>query len=140
MEKDPVSSTTSTGGAGIFYEQHVNAYWLALLLTKGIPPILIDCTVNKVCMQTEHRDWKTDDFLICCENGAGENRKIAGQVKLSFTVSSKNVDCKKTIQDFWKDFSSKSEFRSDSALFAIVTQRGYQDLAKRLFRTLGLRP
>ena len=35
-----VSSPTSTGGAGTFFEQHVDAYWLAQLLVRGIPPIL----------------------------------------------------------------------------------------------------
>jgi hypothetical protein len=30
-----VSSPAATGGAGTFFEQHVDAYWLALLLVRG---------------------------------------------------------------------------------------------------------
>lgn len=48
----PISSPASTGGAGTSFEQHVGAYWLAQLLVRGIPPILID-TVSEVTFQTE---------------------------------------------------------------------------------------
>src|SRR2546426_1945131 len=82
-----VSSPASTGGAGTFFEQHVNAYWLAQLLVRGIPPILHDCTVVEVYLQTEHLGWHTDDFLIVGESGSGKRRKLAGQVKRTFTVS-----------------------------------------------------
>ena len=34
-----ISSPASTGSAGTYFEQHVDAYWLALLLVRGIPPI-----------------------------------------------------------------------------------------------------
>jgi hypothetical protein len=47
-----VSSPASTGGAGTFFEQHVDAYWLAQLLVRGIPPILRDCAVVEVHLQT----------------------------------------------------------------------------------------
>jgi hypothetical protein len=59
-----VSSAASTGGAGTFFEQHVGAYWLALLLVRGIPPILLGCSLTEVHFQTERLGWSTDDFLI----------------------------------------------------------------------------
>src|SRR5436190_14671240 len=94
-----VSSPASTGGAGTFFEQHVNAYWLAQLLVRSIPPILHDCTVAEVHLQTEHLGWHTDDFLIVGENGSTTPRKMAGQVKRTFTVSATDDECKKTIKD-----------------------------------------
>lgn len=39
MDDRRISSPSSTGGAGTFFEQHVGAYWLAQLLVRGIPPI-----------------------------------------------------------------------------------------------------
>jgi hypothetical protein len=95
-----VSSPISTGGAGPFFEQHVAAYWLAQLLVRGIPPILHDCTVEEVHLQTEHLGWHTDDFLIVGQNGSGDYRKLVGQVKRTFTVSSTDDECKKAVQDF----------------------------------------
>ena len=48
-----ISSPAATGGAGTFFEQHVDAYWLGLLLVRAIPPILIDSTVVEVHFQAD---------------------------------------------------------------------------------------
>src|SRR5437764_13085398 len=82
-----VSSPAATGGAGTTFEQHVGAYWLAQLLVRGIPPILIDSMIAEVSFQTERLGWKTDDFLIICDRTAAATRKLAGQVSRNFTVS-----------------------------------------------------
>ena len=73
-----VSSPTATGGAGTFFEQHVAAYWLAQLLVRSIPPILIDTVMLEVHFQTEHLGWQTDDFLIVCERPGAAAQKLAG--------------------------------------------------------------
>ncbi len=125
---DQVSSPAATGGAGTFFEQHVNAYWLALLLVRGIPPILRDCTLDEVCLQTEHLGWHTDDFLVVGQNGSGQHRKLAGQVKRNFTVSAADDECKKAVQDFWKDFKNPEQFSQTSDRFALVTLRGTNTL------------
>ena len=124
MSKGPISSPVSTGGAGTFFEQHVNAYWLALLLVQSRPPILRDCTVKEVHLQTSHLGWHTDDFLICGQNGAGQRRKLASQVKRTFTVSANDPECKKAIQNFWKDFNNSQQFSPDRDRFALVTRLG----------------
>src|SRR5438477_1293872 len=82
-----ISSPAATGGAGTTFEQHVGAYWLAQLLVRAIPPVLIDGTVAEVSFQTEHLGWQTDDFLVVSERAGAPHRKLAGQVKRSFTVS-----------------------------------------------------
>ena len=73
-----VPSPISTGGEGVFFEQHVAAYWLAQLLIRSIPPILIDTGVTEVHFQTEHLGFNTDDFLVVCARagaaGAGRGR------------------------------------------------------------------
>jgi energy-coupling factor transporter ATP-binding protein EcfA2 len=123
-----ISSPSSTGGAGIFFEQHVDAYWLAQLLVGCIPPILLDCSVREVHLQTEHLGWHTDDFLIVGQNGSGDLRKLIGQVKRKFTVSSTDDECKKTIQDFWKDFKNSQQFLPATDRFALITLRGTNTL------------
>ncbi|MEW6404445.1 MAG: ATP-binding protein, partial [Chloroflexota bacterium] len=125
---DPVSSPASTGGAGTFFEQHVDAYWLALLLVRGIPPILHDCVVEEVHLQVEHLGWHTDDFLIIGENGSGERRQLAGQVKRTFTVSAADDECKKAVQDFCNDFKNPERFSPDKDRFALITLRGTNTL------------
>jgi len=58
----------------VFFEQHVAAYWLAQLLVRSVPPILIDTAVAEVHFQTEHLGWQTDDFLIVCERLGASGR------------------------------------------------------------------
>lgn len=130
MDIDRVASSAATGGAGTFFEQHVDAYWLALLLVQGIPPILRDCILEEVHLQTGRLDWHTDDFLVVGRNGLGQSRQLAGQIKQSFTVSAKNDECNKTIRDFWTDFKNPCLFTSPSDRFALVTLRGTDALLK----------
>ena len=127
-----ISSPEATGGAGTFFEQHVNATFLALLLVRGIPRILTDCQLEEVHFQTEHLGWKTDDVLLVGLNGAGERRRLAGQMKKSFTVSSKDEECQKTFIDLWRDFQDDSHFNRDRERFAIITLRGTETLLGRL--------
>ena len=123
-----VSSPASTGGAGTTFEQHVGAYWLAQLLVGAIPPIAIDTTVAEVGFQTERLGWHTDDFLVVGTSG-GVLRNLAGQVKLSFTVSASNQECVQVVTDFWKDFNA-SHFSKDHDRLALVTLRGTNTLLK----------
>jgi hypothetical protein len=123
-----ISSPASTGGAGTMFEQHVGAYWLALLLVRGIPPILHDCVVEEVHLQTEHLGWHTDDFLIVGETGSSDRRRLAGQVKRKLTVSAKDNEFKKAMQDLWKDFNGCQQFSLSTDRFALVTLRGTNTL------------
>lgn len=95
-----ISSPASTGGAGTFFEQHVGAYWLAQLLVRSIPPILIDAIVSEVSFRPERLGWQTDDLLVVCERNGASPRKLAGQVKRNFTVSAADEECVKAIGDF----------------------------------------
>lgn len=123
-----LSSPAATGGAGTFFEQHVNAYWLAQLLVGAIPPILHDCSVVEVHLQTEVLGWHTDDFLIVGESASGEQRKLAGQVKRSFTVSATDEECKEALQDFWADFKDGGHFNPTTDRFVLATLRGTNTL------------
>mgnify|MGYP000343437804 CR=1 FL=1 len=130
MTEQRTSSPASTGGAGTFFEQHVATYWLAQLLVRSIPPILIDTVVAEVHFQTEHLGWQTDDFLIVCGCAGAGTQKLAGQVKRSFTVSAADDDCKQAIQDFWKDFKSSDRFSPADDRLVLVTLRGTDTLLK----------
>jgi hypothetical protein len=123
-----VSSPASTSGSGTFFEQYVAAYWLSQLLVQGVPPILIDSIVVEVCLQTERLGWKTDDFLVICENPDSVRRKLVGQVKKGFTVSASNDECKKAIIDFWQDFFNEAKFSRSLDRFVLVVQRGTNTL------------
>src|SRR5262249_62052214 len=58
-----VSSPASTGGAGTFFEQHVDAYWLRRRLVMGRPPLPHHFTGGEGPLQHEHRGWRPGEFL-----------------------------------------------------------------------------
>jgi hypothetical protein len=121
---EQVSSPVATGGGGEQFEQHVDAYALALLLVGSTAPVLLDCSVTEVHLQTRHFGWRTDDLLIIGDAGPGVRRKLAIQAKRSFTVSAADADCVGTIQAMWDDFMSTSRFDRDRDRLAIATLRG----------------
>lgn len=123
-----VSSPAATGGAGRNFEQYVDTYWLAQLLVAAIPPILTDCVVQKVHLQTEHLGWHTDDVLVTCRNGGGITRKLVGQVKRKFTVSDKNDECHKAFRDFWNDFNHRELFDPSADRLVLIVRRGTNTL------------
>ncbi len=68
-----ISSPISTGAGGPEFERHTDAYWLALLAVRSIPPILIDCVVEEVHLQAKRLGWDTDDTVVVaakCEWGS----------------------------------------------------------------------
>ncbi len=123
-----VSSPAATGGAGVYFEQHVQAYWLAQLLVRSIPPILTDRGVAEVHFQTEHLGFNTDDFLVVCEREGEAPAQLVGQVKRSLTISAADDECKKAIGDFWRDFKKADPFNPQYDRFVLVTLRGTNTL------------
>lgn len=125
-----VSSPVATGGAGTFFEQHVNASFLALLLVRGIPPICTNCRVVEVHVQTEHLGWNTDDFLVVGETDLGQRRRLVGQVKRSLTVSYSDDDFKGAVLDAWSDLKSGVNFDKETDHVVIVTLLGSSTLIR----------
>lgn len=125
------SSPIATGGGGTFFEQHVGAYFLALLLARGIPPLLKDCQVEEVHFQAEHLGWDTDDILIIGNRADDHRRKLAIQVKRTFTVSSSDDACRKAFEDFWRDFIDRDKFDPNTDRLALVTFQGTSTLLNK---------
>ncbi|WP_406834020.1 AAA family ATPase [Pseudomonas asiatica] len=128
QNQERVSSPAATGGAGVYFEQHVQAYWLAQLLVRSIPPILTDRGVTELHFQTEHLGFNTDDFLVVCERDGEAPAQLVGQVKRNLTISAADDECKKAVGDFWKDFKKADPFNPQYDRFVLVTLRGTNTL------------
>ena len=106
------------------------AFALGLLLARATPPILTDTSVVEVHLQTGHLAWRTDDILLVGETSDGRRRKLAVQVKRTFTISANNEDCRKTIQGMWDDFRADDRFSISMDQLAIVTLHGTSALLR----------
>jgi hypothetical protein len=118
-----VASPTSTGGGGTFFEQHVDALFLALLLVRAPLPVLKDAQAEEVHLQAKHLGWRTDDLLVVARRADGQQRRLAAQVKRQFTISGKNEDCQNAFADFWSDFKSP-KFNPATDRLALIVLRG----------------
>lgn len=119
------ASPKATGGEGTFFEQRVCAYFMGLLLTKGVSPCFPDAWVTEVRFQTRNDEWHTDDLLIQVQDGTGVTRKLAMQIKLAFTVSAteSNKECREVISGAWRDFNNSKLFHYGRDLLSIVVLR-----------------
>ncbi len=101
----------------------MGATFLARLLIGGICPIFTSSQlrVEKVCFQTRHLGWETDDLLIICSSKGQELKKLAIQSKRNFVLQSSDDDCKKTFHGFWKDFTNEDIFDPDNDALALAT-------------------
>jgi hypothetical protein len=124
----PVASPVATGGGGVFFEQHVGAAFLSLLLVRGIPPCLPGCQLVEVHFQTRHAGWRTDDLLLIGEKAGYQQSRLAAQVKRKLIVSRHDRDFQETIANAWGDFCAKKPFNSATDAFAIITLRGSESL------------
>lgn len=135
QENPGISSPKATGGAGTIFEQHTDAAFLGWLLVGAAPPVLTDCIVTEVHVQTGHLGWHTDDILVIGTNRNGK-RKLAGQVKIAFAISSSDAECKKTFEGFWKDIQATDRFNPASDALALIVQRGTNALLNSLINLL----
>src|SRR5690349_11772307 len=119
-----VTSPIATGGSGTFFEQHVNASYLAVLLVGGLPPVLTDCVLEEVSFQTEHLGWQTDDVLLIGKSAQGVKRHLAAQVKRAFKINQSDSDCVKAFKDFWLDFNNKRVFQEGRDQLALILLAG----------------
>ncbi len=136
-EMKRISSAIATGGSGTFFEQHVNACYLAVLLVCGAPPVLTNCVLVEVALQAEHLGWNTDDLVLTGQTGTGSRRRLAIQVKRAFIISKSNEDCVKAIRDFWIDFNHTGFFVEGQDALGLCVQAGNGDSAVVRIRSLS---
>lgn len=109
MSAQHPTSPAATGDRGGSFEQQSAACYLTYLLTQGTPPFMQGGTLDEVHLQAGHLGWETDDLLLVGKV-SGQIRKVAVQVKSSFTFSAENVECQEVFADAWKDFCNDTLF------------------------------
>jgi hypothetical protein len=135
-KSEPVASSAATGGAGVFFEQHVGAAFLSFLLVRGTPPCLPSCQLSEVHFQTRLMGWRTDDLLLVGEKADGQKMRLAAQVKRKLIVSRKDDDFRDVISNAWQDFRAGNPFDANTDAFAIVTLRGSESLLNHFLALL----
>lgn len=116
-----VASPEATGQAGAFFEQHVDAAFLALLLVRGVPPFMLRAELTEVHLQAGHLGWATDDIVLVGIDGDGHRRRAAISVKRTFTAAKGDSECVDVFTKAWRDFNSQQFDRAHDVI-GLVTR------------------
>jgi len=89
-KKKKLSNLFSTGGGGIHFEAHVQASFVALMLTGGHAPCLPCWPIVEIKLQGKIDGFDTDDLVVVVENvNSKERRKLRGQAQSRFSLRRK---------------------------------------------------
>ncbi len=117
-----LSNPYSTGGGGFRFESHVQASFLALLLTGGQPPCLPFSKVTKLKLQGHYEGYQTDDLIVFSKNNDNQiEYKLLGQVKHTIKITQSDKTFSDVIQAAWNDFNNPTLFNKEKDVIALIT-------------------
>lgn len=120
--KKKQSNPFSTGGGGIHFEAHVQASFVALMLTGGHAPCVPCWPIKEIKLQGKIDGFDTDDLVIVVENeNSKEQRKLLGQIKHSISVIQNDKIFGEVIQAAWDDFNNPLVFTKGKDVIALIT-------------------
>lgn len=117
-----LSNPFSTGGGGSVFESHVQASFVALMLTGGFAPCLPCWPIKKIKLQGKYAGYDTDDLIVFVEKtDSDQKRKILGQIKHSIGITEGDKVFGEVIQSTWSDFNNTSIFTKNNDIIALIT-------------------
>lgn len=117
-----LSNPFSTGGGGVHFEAHVQASFVALMLTGGHAPCLPCWPITEIKLQGKIDGFDTDDIIIFVEGvNNKERRKLLGQIKHSIAITQGSALFGEVMQAAWNDFKNPKVFTRDKDIIALIT-------------------
>lgn len=122
MPKKKLSNPYSTGGGGVHFEAHIQASFVALMLTGGHAPCLPCWPIKEIKLQGKIDGFDTDDLVVVVENvNSKERRKLLGQVKHSIAITQGSTLFGEVMQAAWNDFNNPKVFTRGKDIIALIT-------------------
>lgn len=117
-----MSNPFSTGGGGVHFEAHVQASFVALMLTGGNAPCLPCWPIVEINLQGKIDGFDTDDLIVVVKDfNSNEKRKLLGQIKHSISFTQGNAILGEVIQAAWNDFNNPDLFTKNKDVIALIT-------------------
>jgi hypothetical protein len=117
-----LSNPFSSGGGGVHFEAHVQASFVALMLTGGYAPCLPCWPIAEIKLQGKIDGFDTDDLIVFVEKGDTRERcKLLGQVKHSIAITQGSSIFAEVIQAAWNDFNNPKIFSKGKDVIALIT-------------------
>ncbi|MGE4531461.1 MAG: hypothetical protein AB7C98_09080 [Acidithiobacillus sp.] len=122
MKSKKLSNPFSTGGGGFHFEAHIQASFVALMLSGGHAPCLPCWPIVEIKLQCKIDGFDTDDLVVIVENvNSKERRKLLGQVKHSIAITQGSTLLGEVMQAAWNDFKNPKVFNRGKDIIALIT-------------------
>ncbi len=116
------SNAFSTGGGGSHFEAHVQASFVALMLSGGYAPALPCWPITEIKLQGKIDGYDTDDLIVFVSQKENqETRRLLGQIKHAVKITPKDQTFKEVMQAAWNDFNNQRIFTKDQDVIALIT-------------------
>lgn len=117
-----LSNSFSTGGGGTLFESHVQASFVALMLTCSYAPCLPCWPITKIKLQGKFAGYDTDDLIVfVTSSGDKQERKMLAQIKHSIRITAGDKVFGEVIQAAWNDFNDAGIFKKNRDVIALIT-------------------
>ena len=122
VNQKKLSNSFSTGGGGGHFEAHVQASFVALMLSGGNAPCLPCWPIVEIKLQGKIEGFDIDDLVVVVENGNNkERRKLLGQVKHSIAITQGSTLFGEVMQAALNDFRNTKVFTKNKDIIALIT-------------------
>lgn len=121
-KKKELSNPFSTGGGGNHFEAHVQASFVALMLTNGFAPSLPCWPILKIKLQGKMDGFNTDDMIVFVGKlGGDQQQKLLAQIKHTVAITATGKVFGDVIQAAWNDFNNPDLFTEGRDSIALIT-------------------
>lgn len=122
MKDKQLSNPFSTGGGGGHFEAHVQASFVALMITGGYAPCLPCWPIVEIKVQGKIDGFNTDDLIVFVEEPSSKERcKMLGQVKHKIRITKGDNIFSEVIRAAWNDFNNPRVFAKEKDIIALIT-------------------
>ena len=106
----------------MFFETHVQAAFVVLMLTGGIAPCLPPWPIVKIKLQGRHAGFSTDDAIVFVKGTTeGREAKLLAQIKHSVSITKQSQVFSEVVQAAWADFQNPTIFNAGLDAIALIT-------------------
>jgi len=117
-----ISSAFSTGGGGTFFENKVQAAFVATMLSGGSAPTHPNSLITAIKLQRRYEKYKIDDFIVECQNIHNSQKcKLLAQVKHSLSITKGDKEFSEVVSAAWSDFNNPEIFSPENDCIALIT-------------------
>ena len=129
------SSVFSKGSGGSTFEHHVQAAFLATLITNSSVPCIPEAQIKELALQGTRLGYATDDLVVQTQTPGGATPRLLLQAKYNITISANDSTFQEVMTAFWHDYNNSALF-DQSLDKLVIVKSGLNDTERNHVKVL----